>query len=102
MGVSYLEAREVENANAAPEAHFFNTFSLARPVGTIKGRIEAYLFKGGEPPLFVIECNGYRFGVLICYESVKKLQDSGPIDLLLQPFSGPLADDDKPYVKESL
>ena len=48
-----------------------------------------------------------RIGILICYEnfiydSIKVLQDGPQLDLLLQPFSGPLADDQNVHVKETL
>lgn len=124
LGLTYLEAAyESIGENAQKEAHIYNTFALAGPDGTIKGRVskntpcsvEAYLFTSPPPssrPKYIIECDGkYKFAVLICYEnfvyeSVKALQDigvkDGNVDLILQHFSGPLADDQKPHIKESL
>ena len=122
IGVSYLEARFIDT-----EPHFLNTFALAGPNGTICGRaskttpcsVESYFFRAPPPDSgasseskreqrpHVIECDGHRFGVLICYEnfiyeSLLELQQAAPLDLLLQPFSGPLADDAKKVVKDAL
>lgn len=111
FGLSYLEVREVEG-----EPHFLNTFALAGPNGKIEGRVskarpcsvEAYLFQALLGSCHTIECsNGYRFGVLICYEnliydSLMELQAGPPLDLLLQPFSGPLVDGGCASTKEEL
>ena len=116
-----------ESDNEDHECHFLNTFCLAGPNGTIQGRVskatpcsvEAYFFRA-PPPVkstpssshHVIECTNasgelLRLGVLICYEnyvsdSLIELQQGPQLDLLLQPFSGPLADDKNEYVKETL
>jgi predicted amidohydrolase len=114
IGCSFLEATK--------EGHFFNTFSLSNPSGEIKGRVrksrpaglESYFFSGApssssssvstsssssssspSSSSHVIEVDGFRFGVLICYENyltsvIQELQNTEPLDLVLQPFSGPL------------
>lgn len=120
VGLSYLEVREI-SLETEMEAHFFNTFALAGPDGTIQGRVskgkpcsvEAYFFRGPESPCHVITCdNGIRVGVLICYDNfchdaVGELyavagDANDRIDVLLQPFSGPLADNKTPAVREGL
>lgn len=95
IGCSFLEA--------TAGGDFLNTFSLAGPDGIIKGRVRKSLPAGAEAALFagyegshVIEADGLRFGVLICFENyvskaVSELQNlDTPLDVILSPFSGPL------------
>ena len=114
VGVSYIEVREMTDTGGS-SGHFLNTFALAGPNGTIQGRVskatpcsvEAYFFRGPTSPCHVIECeNGLHVGVLICYENfcydpVRELQEKR-IDVLFQPFSGALADNNTGAVREAL
>jgi N-carbamoylputrescine amidase len=96
LGTSVLEARG---------AHFFNTFMLAQPDGTLAGvvrkqtpaALEAFFFAPGTPAgahAHVIPCpllGGLRLGVGICYENAMDYLAHGMIeaqaDVLLMPHS---------------
>lgn len=89
LGTSFLEV--------AGE-HFYNTFALAAPDGSIAGKVrknppaslEAYFYRGETNP-HVIETSLGRIGVGICFENLlyEHLQElfSGSVDLVMQPMA---------------
>lgn len=91
VGASYLEAEG---------AHFFNTFALAAPGGSVAGRVrkaslpgcEGWYFKS-DPGSKVITCDLGRVAVGICNDNATArfwncLREEAP-DLLLMPHSAP-------------
>jgi N-carbamoylputrescine amidase len=87
LGFTFLEAEG---------EHFYNSFVLIQPDGTLTGRvrksppasIEAYFYRQGEDS-HVIDTEFGRVGVNICYkkllhERVNELYEAG-VDLFLQP-----------------
>ena len=90
LGTTFLEV---------DKEHFYNTFVLTAPDGTVTGRVrknppasfEAYLFTAGSDPHWFDTPLG-RIGVGICFENALyerycEIQDA-QVDIFLRPFSG--------------
>jgi N-carbamoylputrescine amidase len=91
LGTSFLEAGG---------DHFFNTFVLAAPDGSVSGRVrkqtpaafEAYFTRGDAGP-HLIRTGFGLVGVGICYENmlsyIPRLMEAHSVDLMLMPHSAP-------------
>lgn len=89
VGTSFIEARE---------GHFFNTFALASPKGSIAGKVrkehaETYFFRGAKGTRHVIDTEVGKIGVGICgdnhYASLLPELQREQVNLMLMPHAWP-------------